>query len=375
MPIISTTRMMPNSIEADSSRGGWLCTGALANAQSYAELGRRVELWLRAEGGGVFEEDMRLALRGSMLPQSVRFDYRQSATQINIATTDYFLGLAGLQGIYFSRQVAPANPHQIANMTLGHIVKHIVEQHCNISSTAFVQNPNGTYSANPVGGWVDTSGIDTVNSTDVDVYTVPQSASMWSSLQDIASNEFYVVYFNKKDQLFYESHPMFAAVLPEPTISLDNTMIAGQPEIHYRNDMRTDQVDLYALTDDGDILRSKYPGEIGTEGRILPYTNLRCNDQPRLDQLSQRAYYYANRQLTFNVDLAGPWGVFLELYDRVAATYTGTFRNGVSVVWSDKMFWIERIRMQLMGVHNVMTSLELVEENFEEGSTYGYTYP
>jgi len=283
--------------------------------------------------------------------------------------------MAGLQGIYFSEQGAPDNPHQYSDLQLGTIIKHILEQHTNISSTAFVQDADGTYTATPVGGWVDTSNIDIVDSTPVDVYSVPQSSSIWNTVRGIAANEFYVVYMDKQDIVRYEPHPMFAAVLPEPVMELDSNVIAGMPEIILRNRLLVDQARLLALTDEGEILESKYPGEIGTEGRIHPEYNIRCNDQTRLDELAQRVWYYQNRLLSFSCELAGPWGCYMELYDRISVTYTGTIRNGVSIAWTDKMFWIEGITVRMAGTRNATTTLELVEENFEEGNIYDYTYP
>jgi hypothetical protein len=381
VPIIATTRFIPGSISGTANKGGWLADGSFANDQFNMQYGRRMEIWVRPEGGGVWEEDAHLCLRGSCVPASVRFDFQQSASQATVCTTDSFLGMAGLQGLYFAdpskfdTPAAPDNTHQYDPLNLGIIIKHILEQHTNISSTAFVQNSDGTYSATPVGGWVDTSHIDTVDSTTVDVYSVSQSSSIWNTCRAIGANEFYVLYFDKQDVVRYEPHPMFAAVLPEPALELDNTLIAGMPEIVLRNRLLVDQAHLMGLTDNGEILESKYPGEIGTEGRIHEEFNIRCNDQPRLDELSQRVWYYQNRLASFHCELAGPWGTYLELYDRISVTYTGTTRNGVSIVWSDKMFWIENITTRMAGTRNATTSLELVEENFEEGDIYDYTYP
>ncbi len=182
MSIENSTAFILQSIEGDGLRGGWQATGSFANDQDEAVFGRQVDIYALGEGDGVFIDDAILTLRGSILPQSVRFDIRQSGTEFTVATTDNFLSNSGLQGIYFTDTDPPTNPHQYTDLRLGTIVKHIIEQHTNISSTANVQNTDGTASSSPIGGWVDTSGIDIITSTKVDVFTVRQSNSIWQTI-------------------------------------------------------------------------------------------------------------------------------------------------------------------------------------------------
>ncbi len=363
MAIENSTSFILQSIEADGARGGWQAVGSFANDQDEAVFGRRVDIYFTAEGDGVWEPDPVLAMRGSILPQNVRFDIRKSGTQITLATTDNFLQNAGLQGIYFTQTNPPTNPHQYTDLRLGTIVKHIIEQHTNISSTANVQNTDGTDSGNPIGGWVDTSNIDVIFTTKVDVFTVRQSNSIWQTLKDIGRNEFYVVYMTKADEFVYEPHPIFNATLPAVTLVIDDTMMVGQPEIQFRDQVDMDQVVLAALTDDGDILRSSFPTDITARGRQLNITNLRCNDQNRLDTLAQRAFSFKSRQFNLRLFLAGPWGRYLELYDRISFTYSGTTRNGVSLTFSEEKFFINKIRVTRSGSFGAITELSLQQEN------------
>lgn len=346
----SSNVLVIQSVDASADRGGWQVTASFANDQADAEYGRRADIFVHCEGGGVWEEAKKAIIHGSIIPQSVSFTRRQSDTPVIISTSDVFLQNAGHQGIYFSNTTPSTNPHQIPGLNLGKIVEHIIEQHTNISIET-------------AGGWVDTSGIDTVNSTSVDVYTVRQSNSIWSTIQNIASNEFYVRYFTKDDKLIYERHPQFADVLPDPTLHITQLMIVETPEITYRNEVKTDQVMLYALKDDGTILTSTYPANIGTELSRQKFTNLRCNSQARLNLLAQRAYKYLNRQFNFRVTIAGAWAAYLELYDRISVTYSGTTRNGVTVSWAAKKFWINSIRVSRVGNFGAVTELELEEEN------------
>lgn len=346
----SSNTLIIQSVDASADRGGWQVTASFANDMDEAEYGRRVDIFIHGEGNGVWEEDKKAIIHGNMIPQNVSFTRRQSDTPVIISTSDVFLQNAGHQGIYFTNTTPSTNPHQIPGLNLGKIVEHIIEQHTNISiSTA--------------GGWVDTSGIDTINSTSVDVYTVRQSNSIWSTIQNIASNEFYVRYFTKDDRMIYERHPQFAAILPSPTLLVTQNMIVETPEITYRNELKTDQVLLYALRDNGAILTAKYPDNVGTELSRQKFTNLRCNSQARLNVLAERAYKYLNRQINLRVAIAGAWAAYLELYDRISVTYSGTTRNGVTVAWSQKKFWINAIRVNRVGSFGAITELDLEEEN------------
>jgi hypothetical protein len=369
MSITDTDRFIIQSVEGDADRGGWQATGYFANEQAVAVYQRRAFVNYLPEGGGVWEAVSSVGLAGSILPQSVRFDRRLSQTQVTVSTADAFLNNAGLQGIYFVEDATPTNPHQVTGLTLGSIIQHIIEQHCNISSTAFVQNADGSYSADPVGGWCDTSNIDTVSSTTVDVYTVRQSNSMWQTLKGIAANEFYVCYFNKFNEFNYEVHPQFAASLPSPVMTLDQDNIIGQPEITFRDRTLIDQAVLSALTDAGVILTSAYPAQFGSNGRIDRSQNrLRCNVQARLDVLAERYFNFQNREYNVRLSIPGAWGLKMELYDRIYLNYTGTASNGLSVSFSNEPFWINRIEVQRVGNFNAVTTLTLEQERVLESS-------
>jgi hypothetical protein len=363
MSIENSTSFILQSVEGDGDRGGWQATASFANDQAEAVYGRRVDIYWTPEGDGVWADEPILGITGSIIPQNVRFDIRQSATTFSVVTTDNFLATAGLQGIYFTDTDPPTNPHQYTDLRLGTTIKHIIEQHNNISSTANVQNTNGTDSGNQIGGWVDTSNIDVIFSTKMDVFTVRQSNSLWQALKTIAANEYYVVYMSKDDKFNYEPHPVFKTALDPFTLALDSSMIVGQPEVQFRDRVDFDQVVLAALTDDGEILRAQYPDNITAQGRRKNITNLRCNDQNRLDNLAQRAFSFETRAYNIRLQLAGANGLYLELFDRVSLTYTGTARNGVSLSFSAEPFFVNKIRVNRVGNFGAITELELEQEN------------
>ncbi len=349
MPIELGRRFAPSSTSGNADSGGWEMTGVFINDQEEAVYGRRATLNYLGEGDGIWDDDYRVAITGSMVPQSVAFDKGQSQTNLTVVTSNTLLAQAGLQGIYFSVVGSPTNVHQRTSWNLGEIVEHLIEGHTNLADTV-------------PGGIVDISGIDTTDSTSINVFTVRQSNSIWSTIQSIAQNEFYVAYFTKNDAFMYVKHPQFIAVLPDPLITFDNTNIIGQPEVRFRNEVRIDQVQLYGLTDDGDIFTSLYPASIGSEVKREKYTSIRVNSQARLDLLAQRAYKFLNRQFIVRVNLAGAWGLLFELYDRVQMTYAGTDRNGVTVNFNQKKFWISSISVSPTSRFGATSSIEMEEE-------------
>ncbi len=362
MTIETTTRFAIQSIDADAERGGWQATGEFVNQQEDAAYGRRAEIYFTPEGGGDWDAVAHLAMRGSILPQATRFNYKASRTQVTLSTTDAFLQNAGLQGIYFVNTASPANPHQIANMNLGKIIQHIIEQHCNVSSTAFIQTSTGAYSANLVGGWVDTTNIDTTASTSVSVYTVRASNSIWQSMKQIAANEFYVVYMDKLDRFNYSPHPQFGT-LADPIMTLTASNIIGQPEVTFREPQLIDQAVLLGLTDAGAILTASYPPTVGSNGRIdCSQNNLRCNSQARLNLLAQRYFDFQNRDYSLRVSVPGAWGLLAELYDRVLLTYSGTSRNGIGLSFSGEPFFISGIEVQRVGAFGAVSTFRLDQQ-------------
>lgn len=369
MAIEPSTTLILESIEGDGERGGWQATASFANDQDEAVYGRRVDVYWLPEGDGLWAGSSLIGISGSILPQSVRWDIRQSFTPVTITTSNFFLDNSALRGIYFTDNDPVTNPHQYADLRLGAIVKHIIEQHTNISSTGVIQNDDGTFSATSIGGWADTSNIDTIFSTKVEAFTKRQSNSLWQAIKDIAQNEFYVAYFGKDDSFNYEPHPVFKQTLDPFTLAIDSTMIVGQPEVTFRDKVQMDQVTLAALTDDGEILNASYPATMPAAGRSFNITNLRCNDQNRLNNLAQRVYSFESRLYNLRLQLPGPAGLYMELFDRVSFTYSGTARNGVDFTFTAEPFYISKIRVNRVGNFGAITELELEQENLS-GTIY-----
>lgn len=173
---------------------------------------------------------------------------------------------------------------------------------------------------------------------------------------------------DRYDRFHYNRNPMFESTLPSFTITLTNSYLVAQPEVTFRNDVQIDQVLLMALTDDGTILQSQYPATISSQGRRLQITNLRCNDQTRLDLLAQRKYFFETRPYDLRLFIAGPLGLRVDLLDRIALTYSGTSRNGIELSFLNEPFWIQSIRVNRVGNFGAITELEVMQENLGLGS-------
>lgn len=334
--------------------GGWEVSFNFMNDQDAIAYSRQGWLDLMSEGGGVWEADFTNRIAGFMFPRGVVFDRRQSSSEAILATSHAFLEFAGAQGMLFEQAAAPATKHESANLTLGWIIYHIVNEHTNLAD------------------WVDLSGIDVVNSTSVNIYSVSETRSMWTTLQRIGSDEFHVPYFTKDDRLIYDVHPMLAyPPLPDTVLDMDDTMIIGQPEIIYRDIVRPDYVQLFALTDDGETIKSTYPDTtVSGEKRRHREDHLRCNSQARLDILAVQLYLHLIRDYDLVVMLPGAFGLELELYERVSVTYTGTTRNGITVAWSSKKWWIDTITVRRIHNFGAVTELKLQEEIEPAGYFY-----
>ena len=115
------TNASVRTLSGDTNRGGWQASINVANQSDLLRYGQEVTLYAISEGGEVWEEFHSKALRGSAIPNTTVFDRKQSNTTLTIRTSDMFLQNAGLQGIYFTSNITPGNPHQIPNLTLANI--------------------------------------------------------------------------------------------------------------------------------------------------------------------------------------------------------------------------------------------------------------
>lgn len=330
------------SVVGDADKGGWEANLRVFQDTDALEKWQAVALLFRFHSpDGWDKEERTTGLLGHVLPQGLTFDFPTSQARLNMATSHRFLEAMSVQGIGFADQsvagAAPYNAHQIDGLRLGHIIKHILEEHCNISTTT---NPEG---------WVDTaSDIDITNSTTVNRYNFHATNSGWSALQQVARNEFYYLYFSKDNVVHYIPNPMFAAALPTPVMEFTGAFCSGRPTVTLRAEKKVSQVTLKATDEDGTVYTSQWPVSPATEGRPKELTRIRVGGaapQVRLDALALRVYDWETRDYTVQWPAPGWAGFFFELLDRVEVSYTGTSANGVHIDWTSKEFWITRIQM------------------------------
>jgi hypothetical protein len=184
----------------------------------------------------------------------------------------------------------------------------------------------------------------------VDRYNVRESKNLWSTIRQIAKNEFFLAWFDKENHFYYERHPMYASALPPIVMEFDKNFVVGRPVVYERlNTSLTNvgvvkQVKLHAVQDDGSTIHSDYPAsDTHVYGNVEEVTYLRCNDQDTLDEWARTYYLYLNRDFTVRWQAPGLCGLLFDLMDRVEITYAGTSANGVHINWSNKKFWIHKI--------------------------------
>ena len=245
-------------------------------------------------------------------------------------------------------------------------------------SPGWVAHTNLVYhpTQNP-SGWIDISNVETTtwatpgntNGTmRVERYIVRETTNLWSRLQEIAKNEFFVIYFDKNDNLYYIKHPMYRAVLPPVVMTFDEKFVVGPPVVDIRNENTIRQVKLHAVEDEGSTLHSKFPAApTYVYGNVADITYIRCNDPATLLDWATKYYYFENRPYTVRWTAPGLSGLLFEILDRVEITYNGpSANNGVDINWVRKKFWTHEINVIPGEGFGGTTEFILEAENLED---------
>lgn len=338
-------------------------------------------------GSHTAEDDEREAFRGHVLPLNFQFDATGSRSEFLAQTTDGFLRRAWCQGIGFADRDTTAREHYHQfdsvtgggeRMTLGRIVRHLLGYYDSLGAPPatnpdWVAHTNLVYHAteNPL-GWINLDDITTTPFTPIyspdgsmraDRYIVRETSNLWSRLKEIATNEFFVIYFTKDNHIHYIRHPMYAVVPPDPVMTFDQSFSVGKPVVEIRSANRIRQTLLHAVTDDGDTMHAEYPvSPTWVYGNIHEQTYLRCNDQSTLDEWARVHYLFENRDYTVRWTAPGYCGLLFDILDPVLITYTGTAANGVHIDWTDKRFWIHEIYVDPKPGFTATTTFVLEED-------------
>lgn len=382
-------------INGNLVRGGWEMHFASLGETDLMRPFQFVQLyWDGYFGASYLEQDL-LGLQGHVMPLQFSFDKVGSLTTHIATTTDAILRKGWLQGIHFIDMGADDRNHYHQfddhtgggeRMTMGRIVKHILGYYDDLgvppaTNPDWVAHTNLVYDAthNPH-GWITLDYVtqepfespgNPNGSMRVDHYIVRETNNLWSTIQQIAKNEFFVAYFDKENNLRYERHPMFSTVLPDVVMDFDEDFSLGKPIVYVRYmdappDMAGSvrQVKLHAVQDDGSTIHSDYPSSAThVYGQVNEISHIRCNDQDTLDEWARIQYLYDNRDCTVQWRVPGVCGLLFEIGDRVSITYTGTSANGVHIDWTEKKFWIHDIDIRPNESFSGVTRFMLEAEN------------
>jgi len=365
-------------INASLSRGGWSAKLVSFNDTDILAVHQKITIPWRSMFGST-AGTLRTAFEGYVQPTRFQFDSASALTEYIAETSDGFLRKGWLQGLGLADTDATPREHYHQwdsvtptvlldeRMTMGRIVRHILGFYDELGpppapppddqvSPAWVAHTNLVYhpTENP-SGWINIDNVETMpfdavtdpNGTmRVNRYIVRETTNLWSRLQEIAKNEFFVIYFDKNDNLYYTKHPMYRDVIPPVVMTFDKDFVVGPPVVDVRDENTIRQVRLHAVQDDGSTIHSNYP-VVPTHvyGNIADITYIRCNDQPTLDEWAEKYYLFENRPYTVRWTAPGLSGLLFEILDRVEITYTGTSANGVHLNWAREKFWIHEINV------------------------------
>jgi hypothetical protein len=376
-------------INGNLQRGGWeMRFKALRDTDLVGVNQRTVLDWYGMFGTGTPESTARRAFDGYVMPLKFTFDRTGSIADMLAQTTDGFLRRGWLQGLGLADTDTDPRDHYHQwdsvtgggeRMTMGRIVRHILGYYDTLGAPPatnpdWVAHTNLVYHAtqNP-NGWVDLSNVTVTPFADpgnpdgtmrVDRYIVRETNNIWTSLQEIAKNEFFVIYCDKANNLYYVRHPMYATVLPAPVMTFDEDFLIGKPTVQVRATDQIRQVRLGAVTDSGDTIRRNYPvSPTFVYGNRYDYFRLRCNDADTLSEWARVKYLFDNRDFTVKWTAPGLCGLLFDILDRVQVTYAGTTANGVHVVWYLKKFWIHDITVTPDKAHSGTSVFTLEAES------------
>jgi hypothetical protein len=337
------------TIEADVNDGGWRMSGQVFNDADSLDFYQAIEAWFDLHVGG-WEALPRPAFRGHLLPEPWSKTFQTSIAPLNAFTAQEFMKRGEIQGIFFTDNPYPANQHQITDMTLADIVSHIVGQageygHCNLVKDCW---PEG----------IITTDIDFINSTEIDSYEVKQG-NFWQRLQEIAEIDFYYMWFSKANIFNFKPHPMFDVTLPNPVFELDDEWLAEPLEIETRNTEQVGQIKLSGTTPAGLQITGRYPTD-PEPGPIIERSNYLGTADTLMDIIAGRMYEFENRSHTVTAQIGNGVGLLIDLMDRISITYASTV-DGID--WSEKMFWVHKINVDITANFTAKTTLKLEAEN------------
>jgi hypothetical protein len=220
---------------------------------------------------------------------------------------------------------SPTNDHQATGLDFAHMINHQLQKHVNVILDA-------TGAAGSPDGIITDTDIDTANSTLINRYTVSKSGNAWRTLQQIAAGEFYNIWVDRHNKIWYGPRPSFAPAPPASKGLLTTSHMRGTLQVKYWNSrpgQRIGQVSITTIKDSTTVFKSTYPVE-PADGKILPSKDgFWAASQANSDTLAERLYRWLTRAYTLTVEvdpglaMFGDDGVGLDLGDRLTFNYDG----------------------------------------------------
>ncbi len=338
-------------VVGDAGQGGYMASLSFYNSHADAPNYRLIDLYHHNFSGSTWEGDDRIAMQGVIVPSTVTWNRAASTVDAMAYSYHKILDSLPVTGCWFTDDAAGSAHDLGAGATLADVIQHLCDYHITITFG------------------FDTTQIDVAGDSTPygNAYAVPENASLWQAMKKIASDEFYAIYWDRRNRLVYRRHPQFEGALPASVATLDEDNLLAPVRAEYRRDRIPKNVTLLGLTSAMQTLSSTYPAGVGVDLRGPQY-EVRCESQARLNTLAERAYKWEVREWTIYVLLGGTWD--FELLDRVQVTYSGTSINGVQFSWSAKDFWVSRVTYRKQQVFGWTTELMLDEGYTQTGYWY-----
>jgi hypothetical protein len=269
-------------ITGSLNRGGWQIEFTGLNDTDISEKHQEIVVQLQGAFGGP-PGAPRPVFKGYVMPIQLQFNRTESAARFIAETSDGILRKGWVQGLGLADTDTDARDHYHqwdsitgagVRMTMGRMVEHILGFYDQIGNPP-ASNPDWIAHTNMVfhptqnpAGWITLDNVETTpfdaatnpeGTMRVDRYNVRETDNLWARLREIARNEFFEMYFDKSDTLWYQRHPMYLQSLPVPVMTFDEDFCVVPPIVNIRDADRVKQVRLHAVTDEGDTLHGWYP--------------------------------------------------------------------------------------------------------------------
>lgn len=323
--MISAPNLIPITENGNLQRGGWLATARVDGDTDLVSRNQNLRIMSKSAAGSL-DPEWREILNGHALSDpDFRFSRYASQATVQAGTVDALLRGEPVQDIGYTEQASPANDHQVTGLDFAYMINHQLQKHCNAILDA-------TGAAGAPDGIITETDVDTTNSTLISRYNVSKSTNFWRTLQIIAAGEFYNIWCDRHNKIFYQPRPMFAPAPPSSKGLLTTSHMRGTPTIKYWNSkpgQRVGQVHITTIKNSTTIYKSKYPAN-PADGKILPSKDgFWAASQANSDTLAERLYRWLTRAYTLTVEvdpglaMFGDDGLGLDLGDRLTFNYDG----------------------------------------------------